>query len=120
MLDEDPDFYSNLAAKKYSFNGHGWRKSCNCIYLISCKHVGCQMKYIGFTTTPLNKRLSGHRANIVNGTEGIVMLQHFTRVHSVTNMKIKPINRILRWQISPCKRKILDAGIKLHISLWIK
>ena len=46
------------------------------------------MKYIGFTTTPLNKRLSGHSANIVNGT-GVVMLQHFTKIHNITDMIIK-------------------------------
>ena len=90
VLDQDPDFYSNLSVKKYNFIGHGSCKSLKCIYLISCKHEGCQMKYIGFTTTPLNKRLSGHRANIVNGTEGVAMLQHFTKIHNINDMIIKP------------------------------
>jgi len=49
------------------------------------------MKYIGFTTTPLNKRLAGHRANIVNGSEGLLMLKHFTKVHNIIDMVIKPI-----------------------------
>ena len=47
VFDQDPEFYSNLAVKKYNFNGHGSCKSLKCIYLISCRHEGCQMKYIG-------------------------------------------------------------------------
>ena len=49
------------------------------------------MKYVGYTTTPINKRLSGHRANIINGFEGKAMLLHFTKIHSVTDIIIKPI-----------------------------
>ena len=49
------------------------------------------MKYVGFTTTKLNKRLAGHRANILNGTEGYVMLMHFTKHHNISDMIIKPI-----------------------------
>ena len=48
------------------------------------------MKYVGYTTTPLNERLSGHHGNIVNGTEGKAMLEHFTKVHSVIDIIIKP------------------------------
>ena len=62
------------------------------------------MKYIGFTTTPLNKRLSGHRANIVNGTECVVMLQLFTKIHKITDMIIKPLEY--------CKGKFLRAKEK--------
>ena len=91
MLDEDPEFYSNLAVKKYKSTGQGTCKSIKCVYLISCKYIDCQMKYVGFTTTPLNKRLSGHRGNIINGTEGLVMYEHFTKVHSITDMIIKPL-----------------------------
>ena len=35
--------------------------------------------------------MSGHRANIINGTEGF-MLNHFTKHHNVTDMVIKPID----------------------------
>lgn len=59
--------------------------------MISCKHVNCPMKYIGKTTTPINKRQSGHRANILNKTEGYPMWYHFTKYHSITDMVIKPI-----------------------------
>ena len=69
-LDKDTNFYSNLAIKKYGINGHGSCDTMNCIYLISCGANNCHMKYIGFTTTKLNKRLAGRRTNILNGTEG--------------------------------------------------
>ena len=50
------------------------------------------MKYVGYTTTPINKRLSGRRANIVNGSKGKAMLLHFTKIHPVTDIVIiKPI-----------------------------
>ena len=107
ILDQDPEIYSNLAVKKYSINGHGSCKSLKCIYLISCRHVGCQMKYIGFTTTPLNKRLSGHRVNIFNGTNGTVMLQQFATIHHITDIIIKPLEfcegKFLREKYSGCR-----------------
>ena len=40
------------------------------------------MKYVGYTTTPINKRLSGHRVNINNGSEGKAMLLQFTIILS--------------------------------------
>ena len=60
--------------------------------MIGCNAENCHMKYVGFTTTKLNKRLAGHRANILNGTEGCIMLDHFTKHHNITNMVIKPID----------------------------
>ena len=49
------------------------------------------MKYVGFTTTKLNKRLSGHRGNIQNHTEGKIMLDHFKTHHNIIDMIIKPL-----------------------------
>ena len=50
------------------------------------------MNYVGFTTTKLNKRLAGHRANMLNGTEGEIMFNHFTKHHRISDMIIKPID----------------------------
>ena len=90
-LDQNGHFYSNLNLTKHTPPANGSCKSLNCVYLISCKHHECQMKYVGYTTTPINKRMSGHRNHIVNGTEGKAMLHHFTKVHSITDIIIKPI-----------------------------
>ena len=70
-LDQNACFYSNLPNKKYQSTQQATCKSSHCIYLISCKKHNCHMKYVGFTTTPINKRLSGHRGNLTNNTEGV-------------------------------------------------
>ena len=57
------------------------------------------MKYVGFTTTPINKRLSGHRANILNGTEGKIMLEHFKNHHNIEDMMIKPLELCERTEL---------------------
>lgn len=98
-LDQDPVFHSNLAYKNYTINGDGMCNTKNCVYQISCNIENCHMKYIGFTTNKLNKRLAGHRANIRDGTEGCIMLEHFTKHHAIVNMVIKPIDI--------CDRKVL-------------
>ena len=44
-------------------------------------------------TTPINnnKRLSAHQTNIINASEGKAMLLYFTKIHSLTDVIIKPI-----------------------------
>ena len=91
-LDQNQNFVSNLSTKNYQLTQNASCKSSNCIYLISCKSPNCHMKYVGFTTTAINKRLSGHRANLTNNTEGLPMLHHFKRYHSISDMVIKPID----------------------------
>ena len=91
-LDENPNFHSSLAFNTYQLNKNGSCKTRNCIYMISCSVENCHLKNIGFTTTMLNKRLAGHRANILNGTEGCIMLDHFTKFHNICDMVIKPID----------------------------
>lgn len=91
QLDTDIEFYSNLTGVKYTLTENSSCNSNNCIYLISCKQPNCHQKYVGYTTTDINKRLSGHRSNIINKTEGMAMRQHFTSHHSVADFSIKPI-----------------------------
>ena len=90
-LDQNTYFYSNLTNNKYQLLQPATCKSSHCIYLITCKVPNCHMKNVGFTTTPLNKRMSGHRANLTNNTEGIPMLNHFKRYHSISDMVIRHI-----------------------------
>ena len=92
ILDTSPTFISNLAQKTYNINTDATCDTINCIYKISCKAQNCRQSYIGFTTTKLNKRLSGHRANILNGTESHIILNHFTKHHQISDMIIKPID----------------------------
>ena len=97
-LDQEHTFHSNLNANSYhtpnpsyQITESGSCKSANCVYQICCRNPDCHMVYIGFTTTALNKRLSGHRANLTNNTEGKGMLQYFKHHHLISDMVIKPI-----------------------------
>ena len=49
------------------------------------------MKYVGYTSDPLNKRFSHHRNHITAGTEGHLIMHHFMKHHRISNMKVKPI-----------------------------
>ena len=49
------------------------------------------MKYVGYTSDPLNKRFSHHRNHITAGTVGHLITHHFTKHHRISNMKVKPI-----------------------------
>ena len=90
-LDMDTAFHSNICNSTWHIEEDVSCLSRNIIYLITCNHPGCKMKYIGYTTDHLNKRFSHHRNHITAGTEGHLMLEHFTKHHRVSNMKIKPI-----------------------------
>ena len=91
QLDTNTIFHSNLSKKRFECEFHQNCKTNLVIYLISCKHPNCCMKYVGRTCCALNRRLSLHRANIVNGTEGPAMMHHFTKIHQPSDMIIKAI-----------------------------
>lgn len=91
QLDTNINFSSNLSNKDFSVNFHQTCKTNLIIYLISCKNPDCSLKYVGRTHNAMNRRLSLHRANILAGTEGPAMLQHFTKVHQPSDMIIKAI-----------------------------
>ena len=90
-LDIDTTFHSNICNGTWQIKDDMSCLSRNIIYLITCNHPGCKMKYVGYTTDPLNKRFSHHRNHITAGTEARLMLEHFTKYHRINNMKIKPI-----------------------------
>lgn len=86
--------YTLATNKQFQFDVNGSCKTASCIYLISWKKQNCQKYYVGKTTTPRNKRPSGHRSNIRNKTEGAAMLNHFTKHHNICDMQIQPIEII--------------------------
>ena len=91
QLDRNTIFFSNLGKKKFECEFHQNCKTNIIIYLISCRNPSCCMKYVGRTYHAINRRLSLHRANILRGTEGPAMLQHFTKIHQPSDMIIKAI-----------------------------
>ena len=62
------------------------------VYVIKCKHTGCEKKYVGMSTTPVRKRMYGHRSNLVAGKEPHLLQHHFTKVHQPSDMIIQIID----------------------------
>ena len=91
QLDTKIEFHSNLSKKSFEINFHQNCKTNIVIYLISCRHPNCTLKYVGRTNHAICRRLALHRANIVAKTEGPAMLNHFTKVHQPSDMIVKAI-----------------------------
>ena len=66
------------------------------------------MKYVGKTALALNRRLSLHRGNMVAGKEAIVMLNHFTKIHQPSDMKIKAIEACNKRNLEDRQRYWID------------
>ena len=91
QLDTNINFHSNLTKKSFQVTFSQNCKTNIVIYLISCKHPNCSLKYVGRTNHAISRRLALHRANIVAKTEGPAMLHHFTKIHQPSDMIIKAI-----------------------------
>ena len=89
LLDTSTTFYSLCSNVKYEIDFQANCKTKMLIYLISCKK--CQVCYVGKTINSVRDRLNGHRGNIRKGTEAFLMYHHFTKVHNICDMSIKPI-----------------------------
>ena len=88
-LDTNPKFYEICSNKKHEVEFDANCKTEKCIYLISCKK--CILQYVGKTDNTVRDRYNGHRGHINGGTESALMLNHFTNVHTLLDMIIKPI-----------------------------
>lgn len=89
MLDTSTTFYSICSNTKFEINFKANCKTKMLIYLLSCKK--CEMCYVGKSINSCRDRLNGHRGNIRKGTEAYLMHHHFTKVHNISDMQIKPI-----------------------------
>ena len=74
---------------KHEINFQADCKTQMLIYLISCKQ--CEMCYVGRITNSVLDRLNVYRSHIRKGTEAYRMRHHFTKVHNICDMVIKPI-----------------------------
>ena len=68
-------------------------KTTHVVYLIRCKHLGCEMQYVGQTTSSVanTRRISSHKSHLRAGTGCKILSDHFTNVHSISDMSITPI-----------------------------
>ena len=88
-LDTNPEFFETCSGIKHVVDFDANCKTEKCVYLISCKK--CNLQYVGKTKVILRNRYNGHRGHINGGTESAVMLHHFTNIHTLADMIIKPI-----------------------------
>lgn len=91
QLDTNTKFNGCLSKEIFEITFDQTCKTSSVVYLITCKQENCAMQYVGKTKLPLNRRLSLHRGNILFGSEGICMLNHFTKKHNPSDMQIKAI-----------------------------
>ena len=64
----------------------------NCVYVIKCKHSGCQFQYIGHTINHIASRVSQHKSSILRGGGCKVLRDHFTLIHDLGDISIMPIH----------------------------
>ena len=88
-LDTNPEFFEVCSGIKHTVAFEASCKTAKCVYLISCKK--CLLQYVGKSKNTTRDRYNGHRGHIRGGTEAACMLHHFTNVHTLEDMIIKPI-----------------------------
>ena len=94
QFDTSVSFYSNISNKEYKVDVN-IDVSCKTkmfVYLLRCKHPGCEMTYVGMSTTTVRKRMYGHRGNLLAGKEPHLLQHHFTKVHKPSDMIIQIID----------------------------
>ena len=101
ILGTSSNFTSSLTNKSYctrAFDDINC-KTCNVVYGITCSH--CGLIYVGETKGQLNKRISGHRYQILNNG-GQLLYQHFNLPdHSILSMGVIVIEKIYHHTNSP-------------------
>ena len=113
QLDTNCMFNGNLSKEIFNINFNQTCKTSRVVYLITCKHEDCNMKYVGKTSLTLHRRLALHRGHIVAGTEAPVMFNHFTKVHQPSDMQIKAIELCTVKNIDERERYWID---KLNVA----
>ena len=93
-LNTNGKFYCNISNKEHIVDFNASCLSERFIYLITCKHPGCLMKYTGKSTCTIRKRMYGHRNNLTAGKEPHLVQHHFTKVHQPSDMFILPIELV--------------------------
>ena len=68
--------------------------SKNLVYMICCNEKDCQFQYIGKTAQTLRSRMNGHRSSLKTKKGCQFVVEHFTKVHRPSNMKVAPIDPV--------------------------
>ena len=93
ILNTDSTFKSFLTGQNFEVEDRVNCKTTHVVYLIRCKHLGYEMQYVGQTTSSVanTRRISSHKSHLRAGTGCKILSDHFTNVHSISDMSITPI-----------------------------
>ena len=91
ILNTDSTFKSFLTGQNFEVENRVNCKTTHVVYLIRCKHVGCEMQYVGQTNSSVANRISSHKSHLRAGTGCKILSDHFINVHSISDMSITPI-----------------------------
>ena len=91
IINCDETFNSYLTGQSFTVQNYVNCKTDWCIYLIRCKHPGCELQYVGQTINTVAKRISSHKSAILHNSGCKVLSSHFKQVHSIEDMSITPI-----------------------------
>ena len=91
ILNTDSTFKSFLTGQNLEVEDRVNCKTTHVVYFIRCKHLGCEMQYVGQTTSSVANKISSHKSHLRAGTGCKILSDHFTNVHSISDMSITPI-----------------------------
>ena len=96
MLLKDNTTFNYLTNEKV-VNQHNF--SCNSkklVYMICCSEKNCQFQYTGKTKQAIKSRMNAHRTSLRTKKGCQFVIEHFTKVHRPSNMKVAPIDPDMR------------------------
>jgi len=118
ILNLDPEFCSKLTGESFRVSDSMDCKTSHCVYLICCKHPGCEMQYVGQTICTVAKRMSSHKSSIRTSKGCKILSEHFTQVHSLEDMSITLIE-LLDQSLNLKECEIIEEGWMKHfVSVW--
>lgn len=93
QLDQDKIIHNHLTGQTFTIDFESTCKTEHFVYLLTCSHADCNFQYVGISTKRLNARLAGHRNHLcsLKGNPPTHVGEHFKKLHSPSNMRIKPI-----------------------------
>ena len=113
FLNVDPIYFNNITGEKFVVTETMTCKSTNIVYLIRCAHVDCAFQYVGQSVNSVNTRCIGHRSGMRTRNEPKFLLEHFTKVHNPSDIRITPL--FTKLNDSPTKsRKSQVKLLKKH------
>ena len=84
-------FRCTVTKRQYTIKQHLNCNASNVIYLITCN--SCQKQYVG-STMNLKARFTLYKSDIRQSKKSCTCIQHFGKVHTWSDFKIQPIEKV--------------------------